>query len=237
MIYTANQPLIFPHIYMLNRYATVDSYVSMDEAQFTKFGHQSRVELLDKHGNEVKLIINLRDRAFKSIDELYLLNVDDTIRTTKNMLQVLYGKAPFYKSHIESLHYAFYQIQQRAKTIEYTLAEFNHHLLLWLFKELRMTLDVHHSKDLVPVRPEHPSEWVCSLGKALNATQYVGGLVAKNAYVQDEDFAQAGIAYISQDFKLEPYARGRNSVNSRATVSTLDALFYIGVQGVKELIL
>ena len=92
--YTANQPLLFPHIYMMNRFVSCKNLVIMEEAQFTKFGHQSRVELLDHHGNEVLLKVPLKDRSFKRLDEVRLHQPERLPKKFMATTKSLYGKLP-----------------------------------------------------------------------------------------------------------------------------------------------
>lgn len=233
MIYTANQTLLFPHIYMLNRYANVQHYVSMNNAQFTKFGHQSRVELMDKHGHEQLVIIPLRNRSFALLNEVQLA---DAVRTKKgilNTVQALYGSRESYNA----LKQSFVDAITSAPSHEgVTLAEFNNHLLKWLFDLVGIKVQWHDSEVIVPNRDEHPSVWVAQMGHAINCTTYIGGGTAQAAYLREEDFAERGMSFVAQNYKMTPYLRGKNQLQDRATVSCLDPLFVGGVSLVQDLI-
>lgn len=232
MRYTANQNLLFPHIYMLNRYANVDHYVSMNTAQFTKFGHQSRVEILDRHGNEQLLIIPLKGRSYKPLNEVEVLNPTKVVRNFLTTLQTVYGRQEAYKALKPWLEETLHSAPQEDGT---TLAEFNNHVLKAIFDLLDIRCEWHDVEVILPNRPEHPSEWVADMGIAINCTQYLGGGTAQNAYLREEDFAKRGTTFVAQDYKMKPYQRGKD-LQPRATVSCLDPLFYGGVELVKELI-
>ena len=69
-IYTANQPLCLGgQIYMFNRYNAVGAMVHMPDAQFTKGGHQNRINLLTPDGKPQMVVFPLKDRYLKKIFE------------------------------------------------------------------------------------------------------------------------------------------------------------------------
>lgn len=234
MIYTANQPLFFPHIYMMNRYANVDHLVHMNEAQYTRSGHQARVELLDKTGNVVLLRINLKDRSFKSINEVELFNADETITTIIRTVQMLYGAQPAYRKLKDSFvgHLEDARLMFSSGTV---LSEFDEYLLRWVLDVSGVEVVQHVSDRLLKERPEHPSEWMSELGVAINCKRYLGGAVAINSYVRASDFDSRGLDVIAQNYKMSPYKRG-SMYSDRATVSCLDPLFYGGPELLQELI-
>lgn len=231
--YTANQTLFFPHIYMLNRYANVQHYVSMNNAQFTKFGHQSRVELLDKHGNVQLLIVPLKNRSYALLNEVRLDNPAKTKKTILTTIQTLYGSREPYIG----LRKSFTDAVSTAPSHDgVTLAEFNNHLLRWLFDLVKIKVKWHDSEVIVPQRPDHPSEWVAEMGRAINCTKYLGGAVAQAAYLREEDFAARGMTFVAQNYVMPPYKRGKDQLQPRATISSLDPLFVGGVGLVQDLI-
>lgn len=236
MIYTANQPLFFPHIYMLNRYANVTALVHMNDAQFTKFGHQSRVELLDKHGKEVLLVVPLKDRNFKRLNEVEVADVEKTIRKIQQTLQMLYGRYDAYKALEPSLTEALCFLSQMATQGPITLASWNGVLFRWLKRSLNLKLEEYDSPVIVPKRPENPSEWVAAMGAAINCKTYLGGKVAQEAYIREEDFSSRGMTFVAQNYKMKPYRRYAGAMSDRATVSVLDPLFIGGPDLVHELI-
>lgn len=233
MIYTANQTLFFPHIYMLNRYANVEHYVSMNNAQFTKFGHQSRVELMDKHGQTQLLIVPLRNRSFALLNEVQVVDPMKVQKQILNTVQALYGSRDAYKA----LYPTFRDLVTSGPTHEgVTLSQMDNHLLKGLFSLLALKVQWHDSEVIVPERDEHPSVWVAQMGAAINCTEYLGGGTAALAYLREEDFKSRGMTFVSQNYKMAPYKRGKDQYNSRATVSCLDPLFIGGVSLLQDLI-
>ncbi len=90
-MYTANQPLLLGgQIYMWNRYFQAKNLVHMMEAQFTKFGHQSRIELLNGQGQKQMFIVPLEDRNFRPLNDVYLQHPDKVGELFVKTLDALY---------------------------------------------------------------------------------------------------------------------------------------------------
>lgn len=233
-IYTANQPLLLPSIYMMNRYFHSEVLVLMEEAQFTKFGHQSRVEIMTPNGKQY-LTVPLKDRSFKPINQVQLADGPRTVDTFKKTLQAAYGKYDAFKELRSSLFAALDYAADKGN-----LADFNYWLMIWLWEVLDMKTQIMKSRDVLPQRPEHPSEWVAELGKAVICNVYLGGGTAQTAYIREEDFDKRGIALRPQKYKLPSYLSVKKQpLGDGATdgwVSILDPLLVHGVAFAKELI-
>lgn len=231
-VFTANQPLCLGgQIYMGNRYAQCDVLVHMTTAQFTKFGHQSRIELMDRQGKKFMFIIDLRDRSFKPLNQVMLMDHERTLDKLLKTVQSTYGKAPFY-SEVRPLLEDFCNRVQHYP--ECSLSTFNTALMNRLYGVLLPGLGIAYDDDLLLERPEHPSAWVAAMGHAVKAQRYIGGGTAKGAYVRDEDFST--IEYVVQDFKMPTYERKGGVASSDGMVSILDPLCYLGVEGTRKLI-
>lgn len=231
--YTANQPQIFPAIYMMARYARVDAYVSMNNAQVTKSGHQYRVSMVDRNGKEVMIIISLKARTYKLINEVEVADIGKDVRGILLTLQSLYGKQENYRVLKEELTELLMSLETLEKPI--TLAKINKEMFKWLVDKIGLDMEMYDSEIIVPERAEHPSEWVAQMGAAINCNIYLGGEVAQKAYLRESDFIERGMRFESQNYVMTPYKRGKYEF-SDASVSCLDPLFYGGVELVRKLI-
>lgn len=233
-IYTANQPLLFPSIYMMNRYFHSDVLVIMGEAQFTKFGHQSRVEIVTPQGKQY-LTVPLKNRSYKALNEVLLADPSRTVSTLKKTLQTVYGRYTGFQQHREYL----WDILDLAANCT-TLCNFNNSLMLWLWDVLGMKADLLSSLSILPNRPEHPSEWVAELGAKCEADIYLGGATAQQAYIRDEDFKSRGITLRPQSFKMTPYKSVKGYMAGEnpgdGWISILDPLFVLGTDETIKLI-
>lgn len=222
MMYTANQPLALGgQYYMWERYSRCTYIVDMASAQLTKKGHQSRIELMDKHGSPQMFVIDLKDRTYKPLNEVQLLDAQRTVSKLHKTLSALYAKTPYYLQVMDLIERAY------PNTIEQgiTLAEFNSRLLRELLKTLLPETTLLLDTDVLPVRPESPSAWMAQFGHVLECNQYLGGGIAKDHYVDDQDFTE--VEYVVQDWIACPYKRGL-TYSDYAQVSILDPLMYCG---------
>jgi hypothetical protein len=231
--YTANQPLCMGgQLYMWNRYWNVGHLVHMTEAQFTKGGHQSRVELVTPDGKKQWLILPLVDRHLRPIDQCMVHEAGRTLRKVTGTLDALYGRFEHYRSRRGSLRdYLAYVLRAGVD-----LATLNVAVFQWLYRELRLSLEQHLSRELVPGRPEDPSEWVAAMGAAISCSLYVGGGTAQRAYLRDEHFSSRNMAFVAQDFRMRPYRRPNGDEWGDASVCVLDPLFVGGLDLVAELV-
>lgn len=208
----------------------------MEEAQFTKFGHQSRVEIMTPQGKKY-LTIPLQDRSFKALNEVLVHNPAKTIKIIKNTLQTVYGKYQPYKEMRERLWELFEYISTHEAI---SLSTLNTYLLYWLWEVLEMKTLIMQSTALLLVRPEHPSEWVAELGKKVGATIYLGGSTAQQAYIREEDFKERNITLQPQNYKMPNYKSINNQIVGEGKqdgwVSIIDPLFIGGKDLVRELI-
>lgn len=239
-VYTANQPLALGgQYYMWNRYAECQYLVHMTTAQFTKFGHQSRIELADKQGKPVMFVIDLLDRSFKPLNQVMLADPERTVTKLFKTLQALYGRAPQFKNVMNMLELAYSPIlvADYAGPPRISLSDFNCALTNTLVSIILPELVIAYDPQVLPERPEHPSVWVAEMGKCLECSTYIGGGTAKNAYVRPDDFDLRGIVYRTQDWKARPYPRTSSSgPASNPMLSIIDALMYCEVEQVRELI-
>lgn len=229
--YTANQPLMLGgQIYMWNRYSQVDALVHMVEAQFTKSGHQNRIDLINNAGVVQPFVVPLSNRNFKPLNEVFLLNPTTTLISLQKTFQNLYSK---------TLEGDFKQrvLKSFEDTRTKSLAEINVAVTNCIFEYLfEGTKETYQSNHIVPNRSINPSEWVAELGFAINCTEYLGGDVAAKAYLKDTDFTTRGMKFTSQHYKMKPYKLKKDIYNTNAFVSILDLIFRQGKKATQEII-
>lgn len=234
-MYTANQPLMLGgQIYMWNRYLESKNLVHMMEAQFTKFGHQSRIELLNGNGQKQMFIVPLEDRNFRPLNDVYVQNPDKVGENLAKTLRALYPAVKIKDiGFIEGLLRVF---QTNAR---YSLGRLNVAVTDFIWQYLFGDLEgyaTHVSTKVLPVRPQDPSEWVAEMGVAINCTEYLGGGVAAQAYLQEQHFADRGMTFRSQDYKMQPYPVKKDVQNPDAYVSIIDPILRLGKEKTLELI-
>jgi len=234
-MYTANQPLFLGGaVYMWNRYSKCKYLVHMEEAQFSKFGHQSRVELIGlSEERKSMVVLPLQGRAFKRLNECY---VDSTSRTIPALVKTIQGMYPRKKVAEPVVLDTVCSMLMSFTGKDVTVTEFSIPLTDYLVGLLLPELKVLRSMDIVPVRDENPSIWVASFNKHLQCDQYIGGAVAGAEYINKQDFTDAGCEPVYQDYKMRPYSVGKGGMNTSAVVAVLDPVFRHGIEFAQELI-
>lgn len=242
MMYTANQPLFLGgQIYMWNRYKTSKRLIHMVEAQFTKFGHQSRIQLLNSRAEPQWIIAPLESRNFKPINDVYL---SDPVRTFENLektLNSLYPKSLGEPEFIEGLLDTFNSKKFRSLSrINCAVTDYIWEYLFGGDPEYKTYV----STDIIPVRDPDPSVWVAQLGNAIDCKIYLGGQIAKDAYLLPEDFYERGMDFVVQDYTMQSYSisskntsRGVQEWGSgNSYISIIDPLMRLGKEKTLELL-
>ncbi len=227
---------------MWQRYLNSDALVHMMTAQFSKFGHQSRNDMMDRAGRKQQVIIPLKDRNFRPLNEIQIMDPFKTFEKIEKTLKSLYGKAPHGPEMIEVYMESLCGCDDRRTT---DLATVN----MWLTAAIIDGFN-HNVRCNVPTqfidhelgeRPDSASEWVAWMGEKVECGIYIGGGVAKDAYVDDADFERYGVKYVPQDWTMPEYFRGGNGKFSNSTkdgtLSIIDPLAWLGWQGTYDLLM
>jgi hypothetical protein len=226
--FTANQPLMLGgQIYMWNRYHQVSKVVHMPQAQFTKFGHQSRIQFCDKFGTPQWFIADLTDRNFKALDEIFLADPYRTLTKLSKTLLTAYGSLTD-PSVRDGLLETFDQYKK------YSLGGLNIAMTEYLFGVIFPGQD----KGTIAKneRPVSASEWVAEMGIAINCKTYLGGGTAQVAYLKESDFTSRGMSLTIQDYKMGPYPLARGNRQTNSSISIIDPLLRLGVDQTRYLI-
>ena len=235
--YTANQPLFFPLLYMMDRFQNVSHLVIMEEAQFSKFGHQARTQIRTKNG-EQHLTLPLKNRSFRPLNEIQVDQFPRFWRKFTGTLQTVYGKYEAYRALRPSLDELGEDLQatwERAPEAV-TAAYMGEVSMMWCMMACGIRLPlVHRSMDLIPERPEDATAWIAEFGTELSCTEYLGGGAAMKNYIKPEVFDQAGIRLVSQEYASPGYEGVAGRVGT-GMVSVLDPLLVGGPELVQELL-
>lgn len=232
--YTAQQPLFFPKLYMIERFRGCGYLVHMGSAQFVKGSHHNRVEVADAKGKPVFIRLPTGHVPLGTPIDKVVLKYGEGVDTLFGTLDTLYSRTTFYKVYREDLQ----ELLRSALPYHGLLGALNRVVLKWLFRQFLFsgpkTWDDHQ---LLAERPKSPSRWVAGLGRALNAEgcgvdTFLGGADAQAAYIVPSDFAP-DLKLRTQDFKCRPYRELGGT--DPGSLSVLDALFYGGPDLVEEL--
>lgn len=243
--YTANQPLMLGgQIYMWNRYYKAKNLVHMMEAQFSKFGHQSRIELCNTKGQKQMFIAPLEIRSFRPLNDVYLNNPEYTYDAFVKTINTLYGKKHVKDpDFVQGLFTAFHTNMFRSLArLNVAVTDYIWNYLFSDFKtpEGNPLYRTYISTEILPVRLKSPSEWVAEMGYAINCKTYIGGHVAAAAYLKEEHFTKRGMYFYGQDYTMPEYPLNNTAtnpaMNSDAYVSIIDPILRLGKEATLNLI-
>jgi hypothetical protein len=219
--YTATQPLFFPRIHMLERFARCHRVVILQEAQWQRHGGHTRTMLAGGSG-PFSAPLQVKNKGQRPLDQLEVLPgwSGPFIRT----LEGTYGRCPGWPPVGPSLLRLLAGLDGDGITV----ADVGEVLIRWLGSLLGLSCQVIRSKDLVPERPREPTAWMASFARPLGATDYLQGARAIAAYFVPGVFSAAGCRVWGQTFKHHYHPDG---------ATALDPLFRRGLPFLRDLIL
>jgi hypothetical protein len=232
MIVSAHQPSYFAWLGWLDKVARSDLFILMDDVQLSDSAYQHRNILLTREGKEKFLTIPIRKKGYlaKSLKDI---NISTNIGWQENHFQFIknsYNKHPFYAEVIFEIEPFFYK---KFELLGEALVDVCH-LILKLFD---IPTRIVRQSDLIYPSKIKKNDLILELVTAVKANVYLSGQGAKS-YLDLDKFAAAGIDVIFQEFSHPIYPQ----INSIAKgefitgMSSLDALFNLGIEASKKLI-
>ena len=224
---TCTQPLLFPPLYMIERFARCDAVVLMQEAQHSRQAEHSWLLLTSPTG-PLKVSLPCKAKNRRPIDEIEVLDLEAWCTALRHRLKSAYGRQRGYAQIAPSLD-AF--LEQLALTTAAdggnpTLFDVSRRTMIWCCRVLGVFPIWHHSKYLVPERPGSAPHWLAELAAAAGATDYVQGETSIRAYFVPGLFKEKAIRVWAQHWTPPPMPRLGDPYHLR--ISMLDALLIAG---------
>ena len=232
---TATQPLLFPPLYMVERFARCDVVVLMQEAQHSRQAEHSWM-LLSTPDGEVKISLRCRDKNRRPIDEIEVLDLERWCADLQRRLRMTYGKQPGYAQIAPSLDIFLEKLAltTAADGGNPTLFDVSRRTMIWCCRMLGVFPLWEHSQYLVPERPADAVAWLAELAAAAGATDYVQGRVSIDNYFTPGAFRRHGIRLWAQEWWQPGLSRLGGQPSLRTSV--LDSLLIDGPERLRLLI-
>lgn len=223
--YSASQPLLFPYVHMVERFARCDHVVVLYEAQFTR----DKMSQVVMAGNgPVKITVPLDKAGRRPFEDVVLLDPYAWREALKRKMAVIYGKQSGYRRHRDQFHAFLDGLPSQSLSC----AELGHRCIQWCCELLKLGFATHVSHELVPQRPADPCAWMRSFAVPLAATDYLQGAASIESYFVPGVFAPVRVW--GQQFEVPHYRQLSSGFNPQ--VSVLDPLFMHGAEFVRELV-
>jgi hypothetical protein len=237
IIVSINQPDYLPWPGFFFKLYFSDIFVFLDDVQFSKPSFTRHVFIRNNHqlseAQNAKLYLSVPIRKHhhqELIKNLYIAHREKWIEKHIQKIYPHYKHCPYFEAYFPFVSETLSECKQFEKFSEMTIFVVKRFLKLLAFSpQLKVSSDL-------PVLG-HKSEYVINIVKYLKGNVYLSGTGAK-AYQTNEEFQTAGIKLVYQDFytylEQHPYFQIRPPfVNG---LSIIDALFNIGVEGIRKLL-
>ncbi|MBF0187430.1 MAG: WbqC family protein [Magnetococcales bacterium] len=221
-----HQPNYLPWLGYFHKMAEADHFIFLDDVQYSKNSYTNRVQIEKGEGNRW-LTLPVTHRFGQSIAQVSPAK-STWARSHHDLLFNTYRQAPFFKEVMPLLKEQLFSLP------EDSLARINQTLILFIAELLALECRIHVSSEL-KVEAESADQRLILLTKRLVPENgvYLSGKGGAN-YQSEEAFAQAGIRLHYLDFTHPVYPQGGEIFQPGRSI--LDALFHLGVEGVRSLL-
>ncbi len=175
--------------------AAVDEFILYDDIQFTKNDWRNRNVIKTNQGKKWLTIPVRVTSLHQNINEVTVANRQWPVSHWRTISDN-YRAAPYF-SHCKVFFEKLF-----LETEDLYLSQINYRFLCAVLELLGVTTKVTWSTDYAPIE-SRGTERVVNLCRAAGATHYLSGPTAK-AYLQTEQFAEAGIALEYMDYAGYP---------------------------------
>ena len=227
---TCTQPLLFPPLYMIERFARCDKVVLMQEAQHSRQAEHSWLMLSSPTG-PLKVSLRCKAKNRRPLDQIEVLDLERWCAGLRRRLRLTYVRQPGYAAVAPSLD-AF--LDQLGRMEDPTLHAVASQTMRWCCDVVGVHPAWHDSKSLVAARPASAPHWLAALAAAVGATDYVQGETSIRDYFVPGAFRRQGIRVWAQAWQPPEVPRLGDPYNPR--ISVLDALLVAGPAWVRAAI-
>lgn len=216
-VFTIHQPMMFPPIYLMSRFLSVDTLVTLGRDNIKTDGWHTKFKLQSKTGPLI-IPVWLRGRSDRPINEVQFDRPERFFGKLSKTLQQLYSKQPYYTPTMDLLS----SLTPSSGFGEYCLA-FLEGVFDYLHLESEGYVDIPmvlREESFRIDRPENASEWLASIGVKVGGTHYVCASDAPAKYLDVKPLQGEGISVLGQLYRMPEF----DGITD-ATTSILDLLF------------
>ena len=229
------QPTVLPWLGYFSLIESSDKFVFLDDVNFQKQSWQSRNKILTNHSTELMLPISVvRPSGLQTLVNEVL--IDERIHWKKKQLKTFYFN---YKS--TKYFDQVYDLLEKHYGANYSrLSDFNINSIKAISELIKIdSPEFYLSSEMeLPGDSTQKTDRLLAICNTLKCDTYLSPLGSKD-YIDNEGgssiFSQSGIEIFYNVFNVEPYPQfGKEPFVSN--LSIMDALFHIGPENVKEMI-
>lgn len=225
MILTAHQPSYLPWLGLFHKIALADEFVYFDQVQYVPKDWISRNVVKGPNGPILLTVPVLRkDHREKRIVDIEIHNETPWAKKHWMSIQQCYKKAPFFNAYAGFFEDTYGREWK-------TLAELNHHMLLWFLETLGIRTPVKRAGDYD--FQGQKSGLVLDMCQKLGAKLYIFGAQGSD-YADDQAFRDGGVIPYYQAYVHPTYRQGFGPF--APNMSVVDLLFNMGPESLPILL-
>lgn len=227
MTISIHQPHFLPWLGYFNKVWNSDVFVWLHNVQYRKNYFQSRTRIKNPHTEqEFWLTVPVRSSLGTPIDEVVEVN-DRWRKPMAKTLEQFYKKSPYF-------HEVGPELISLILACDTNLDRLNYQFFKLILDKLNYAGKVVRVEELLPLS-EEPNQRLIEICKKLHATHYIAGKGGRN-YLQTEQWTEAGIVIIWQEFKPENLVYAQTDGNFIPGLSVIDCLFNVGINETRKLV-
>jgi hypothetical protein len=224
---TVQQPILFPPIYMMERFARCHDVVVLDAAQFDR--DNTQFLLMFQHGPVMQSVqLEAADHKMLFRDRR-VMRGDVWARKLLQTAQTVYGKRAHFKEHSGWFNRTVTKMAHETDLTAFCLTS-----VMAVAELLGMTTNFFLGSAMVTQRDPDPTAWLVQLCSQLQCTDYIQGERSMRNYFVSGPFENADIRTWGQRFDVEYQSTGRAG---NGGMSILDLLFTEGVDHAREILM
>ncbi len=226
MILSGHQPNYWPYPGLIGKIMLSDSFVYVTKVQFEKKSWQKRNRVRTKEGwTYIQVPTITKGKFDQNICDVEIDNRTDWREKTLKTIQLLYGKAPFYKEYEPFLT----DLYSREWTY---LSELNIYIMNFILQELGSETKIYYDKDYDFQGAK--TAMLVDMCKQLDCDTYLSNL-GSSAYVQIDEFTKDGLNHQYINYNGAVYRQ--QFPNFESGLSILDMLMNCGKEKTREILL
>ncbi|MEG1475997.1 MAG: WbqC family protein [Longicatena sp.] len=228
MIVSMHQPHYFPWFGQINKIASSDVFVILDNVQFSRGGKMNRQKFLCLNHEPKYITIPYKKKGFMEIPfkNLEIASPDDWQLKHANFIINNYSKYPYFDEVWSNIEFIF---KKKYKTV----CEVSCDSTLVILKMLGINTRVIFQSDIENGDNYKNNEMIINIMKKLNMDIYLSGNGAKK-YMDLNEYKEHDISVFYQIFKYPEYTK---KIDHNITdISIMDILFNVGIMETKKLV-
>ena len=225
MVVSIHQPHYLLWLPYLSKIVHSDSFIVLDDVEFTKNGYQNRNQIKTSQGALV-LSVPVKQKLAQTIEQVQVLD-DGWRKKHWSSIRQAYARAPFFSTYEAELA-SFYE-EPWPNLVEPVTA-----MTVWLLQALRLSIPVVRSSSLAVKTSS--SQRLVDLVRKVGGDTYLSGSFALSAYLDPLAFQGSGVALQLFDWSSQPYQQLHSSRGFVPNLAALDALLNLGPEATVELL-